>query len=85
MIDVESKGYITSIPQEYITESELNQKGYITSIPKEYITETELESKGYITEHQSLEEYYTKTEVDSKFGDIDTLLTEILGLFEYNC
>ena len=58
--------------------SDLERKGYITSIPQEYVTETELNSKGYLTEHQSLEEYYTKTEVDSKLGNIDTLLTEIL-------
>lgn len=57
---------------------DVESKGYITSIPQEYVTETELNSKGYLTEYQSLEEYYTKTEVDSKLGNIDTLLTEIL-------
>lgn len=35
-------GYLTSIPSEYVTESELNAKGYLTSIPNEYVTETEL-------------------------------------------
>lgn len=44
--------YITEIPAEYVTESELDNKGYalkseiptnyITEIPAEYITETEL-------------------------------------------
>lgn len=34
--------FITSIPSEYITESELNDKGYLTSIPDTYITEDEL-------------------------------------------
>ena len=47
-------GFLTSIPSEYITESELSSKGYLTSIPEEYITETELSSKGFITEHQDI-------------------------------
>lgn len=59
--------------------SDVESKGYITSIPQEYVTEKDLNSKGYLTEQQSLEEYYTKTEIDSKLGNIDTLLTEILG------
>ena len=46
--------YLTSIPEEYVTEGELNSKGYLTSIPEEYITEGELDSKGYLTEHQTL-------------------------------
>ena len=43
--------YLTSIPSEYVTETELNAKGYLTSIPSEYVTETELNDKGYLTEH----------------------------------
>lgn len=58
--------YITSIPSEYVTESELNAKGYLQAIPSEYVTETELDAKGYLTEHQSLDNYYTKSEVDNK-------------------
>ena len=30
MADVESKGYLTSVPSEYVTETELNNKGYLT-------------------------------------------------------
>ena len=45
-------GYITSIPSEYITDTELSSKGYITSIPAEYITEDELNSKRYVTSIQ---------------------------------
>ena len=41
--------FISSIPEEYVTETELNEKGYLTSVPSEYITEEELESKGYLT------------------------------------
>ena len=47
-------GYLTSIPNEYVTDEELNVKGYLTSIPSEYITETELNSKGYLTQHQDI-------------------------------
>lgn len=47
-------GYLTSIPNEYVTDEELNTKGYLTSIPSEYITETELNSKGYLTQHQDI-------------------------------
>ena len=47
-------GYLTSIPNEYVTDEELNAKGYLTSIPSEYITETELNSKGYLTQHQDI-------------------------------
>jgi hypothetical protein len=46
---------------------------FITNIPEEYITETELNNKGYLTEHQSLANYYTKTEVNNL---IPTTLTE---------
>ena len=47
-------GYLTSVPSEYITESELNSKGYLTSIPGEYVTESELNNKGYLTQHQDI-------------------------------
>ena len=46
--------YLTAIPDNYITEDELNSKGYITTIPDEYVTDSELAAKGYITEHQPL-------------------------------
>ena len=46
--------YLTAIPDNYITEDELNSKGYITIIPDEYVTDSELAAKGYITEHQPL-------------------------------
>lgn len=48
-------GFITSIPDEYITETELTAK--------EYIDNTTLESKGYLTEHQDLSSYALKTEL----------------------
>ena len=66
-----SQNFISVIPSEYITETELNtvlnsyytktqidNKGYLTSIPSEYVTETELNT--------SLNNYYTKTEINNK-------------------
>lgn len=44
--------YLTSVPSQYVTETELNAKGYLTSVPSEYVTETELTSKGYATTTQ---------------------------------
>ena len=52
---------------DYALKSEIpDVSGFITEIPAEYVTETELNAKGYLTEHQSLANYYTKTEVDNK-------------------
>lgn len=45
-----------------------NDKGYLTSIPSEYITETELNNKGYLTQHQSLDNYATKSYVSSEIA-----------------
>ena len=75
------KDYLTEIPSEFITETELNKSlsgyakltdiptDYIKEIPSEYITESELNDKGYLTEHQSLSNYYTKSEVDNKINN----------------
>ena len=35
--------FLTSIPSEYVTESELDSKGYLTTIPDNYVTDTELQ------------------------------------------
>ena len=63
--------YLTSIPEEYITETELNAKGYLTNIPKEYITDEELNNKGYLTEHQDLSNYPTKDELSDAIESVD--------------
>ena len=60
--------YLTAIPDNYITEDELNSKGYITTIPDEYVTDSELDSKGYLTEHQTLKTINGESLVGS--GDI---------------
>lgn len=56
--------YLTSIPSQYITESELEAKGYLTSVPSQYVTENELNAKGYLTSVPS--EYVTETELSGK-------------------
>jgi lysophospholipase L1-like esterase len=38
------KNYLSSIPSEYITETELNNKKYLTSVPSDYKTKTENDS-----------------------------------------
>ena len=50
------KEYLTSVPAEYVTETEMQNyaqpKGnYLTSVPSEYITESELNAKGYLTSY----------------------------------
>jgi hypothetical protein len=43
------RGYLTSVPAEYVTEAELAAKKYLTAVPSEYITDSELNAKGYLT------------------------------------
>lgn len=51
----------------FVDESGLSGYALKTEIPSKV---SQLENdKGYLTEHQSLEEYYTKGEVDGKFGN----------------
>lgn len=56
---VTSKNYLTAVPSEYVTETELTSKGYatqtwvtqknyLTAVPSEYVTETELTAKQYL-------------------------------------
>ncbi len=58
------EGYIKEIPEEYITETELNAKGYLTAVPEEYVTDDELTAKGYITAVPA--EYVTEEELTAK-------------------
>ena len=62
-----NSGFLTSIPSEYITETELNQKGYLTNVPSEYITETEL--------NNSLSNYALKSEIPSGSTTSEQLVT----------
>lgn len=66
-------GFITSIPSEYITETELNGKGYLTGIPTSYKTKTEndelYQAKGnYLTSIPS--EYVTETEMKDAISNL---------------
>lgn len=58
--------YLTEIPAEYVTETELNGKGYLTAVPAEYVTETELNGKGYITS-SALEGYAKTSEIPTDY------------------
>ena len=68
------KDYLTSIPSEYITESELNSKGYLTQHQSlsNYYTKSEVNTlidnidipTG--NSNVNLSNYYTKSEIDAK-------------------
>lgn len=73
--------------QKYVTETELNNKGYAkaTDIPTDYAKETHTHSdlapkehthSQYLTQHQSLANYYKKTETYSK-SEVDTKTDEL--------
>ena len=64
-------GFLTSVPSEYVTETELNAKGYLTSVPSEYVTETELNEKGYLTEHQDISGKADKSEIPTKTSQLE--------------
>lgn len=61
--------YLTEIPAEYVTETELNGKGYLTAVPAEYVTETELNGKGYITS-AALEGYAQSSDIPTATSDL---------------
>lgn len=74
--------YLTSIPNEYVTEVELNSKGYLTEHqPLKTINGESIVGTGNITieggSSADLTNYYTKAEIDSMIGDISTSLAEI--------
>ena len=75
---VENKGYLTEIPAEYVTDSELTAKGYQTAedvetaiTAKGYITMPAVEAKGYIT-NAALAGYATESYVTTKVGEETT-------------
>ena len=63
--------FLTSVPSEYVTESELNAKGYLTSVPSEYVTESELNDEGYLTEHQDISNKADKSEIPTKTSQLE--------------
>ncbi len=85
-----AKGYLTSVnmdsKQDVIEDlddiranAEL-AKTALQEIPEDYITETELEGKGYLTEHQSLDNYYTKKDIDDMIGVAKEITDTILNI-----
>ena len=76
---VNDSGFITKIPDEYITETELDAKGYLTEHQSlaDYAKKSEIpDVSGFITEIPS--EYVTETELEAK-----GYLTEHQSLAEY--
>ena len=81
-------GFLTSIPSEYVTEEEmstaLSTKANKSDIPslEGYATETFVTNKiaeASLNENFDPTNYYTKTEIDNKLGNINTILDTING------
>lgn len=68
---VENQGYLTEIPSEYVTDSELTAKGYQTAAQ----VETAITSKGYIT-NDALNGYATETYVDTGLSQKQNQLSQ---------
>lgn len=72
--------YLTSIPEEYVTEGELNSKGYLTEHQSlKTINGESLVGSGDITISGGgdMTNYYTKTEIDNLVGNINNELESI--------
>lgn len=65
------KTALQEVPSEYITETELNEKGYLT--------EQSLEGYAKTKDIPSLENYYTKEEIDDLIGVAINITNTILG------
>ena len=69
----------------YYTKSEVNSsletKANKTEIPSlnGYATEQWVGQQGYLTQHQSLDNYYTKSEIDGIVGNVNNALSEIIN------
>ena len=55
--------------------AEILNKPTIPTVPTKVSSFTN--DAGYLTQHQSLANYYTKSEIDTKIGNIETLLASI--------
>lgn len=66
-IDVDLSGYLTEVPAEYITESELNAKGYLTEHQSlsGYATKEDLETKANAADVYTKDETATKTQINA--------------------
>lgn len=66
--EVKRSEYLKSSDLKTLNDESLVGKGNI-SIPVVTKTSDLINDSGYLTEHQSLEEYYTKTQTDTKLND----------------
>lgn len=66
---------ITAIREVNTTLESKADKSEIPTVPTNVSAFTN--DAGYLTQHQSLSNYYTKTEIDNMVGDIETLLSNI--------
>jgi glycerophosphoryl diester phosphodiesterase len=76
----DTSAFLTSVPENLVTQEELEQKGYLTEVPAEFITETELNARQYLTSVP--EQYVTEVKLAEKKyltqSQGNTLLTNYL-------
>ena len=75
VVNEEIAARITAIREVNTTVESKADKSDIPTVPTNVSAFTN--DAGYLTQHQSLSNYYTKTEIDNMVGDIETLLSNI--------
>lgn len=75
VVNEEITARITAIREVNTTLESKADKSDIPTVPTNVSAFTN--DAGYLTQHQSLSNYYTKTEIDTMVGDIETLLSNI--------
>ena len=75
VINEEIAARITAIREVNTTVESKADKSEIPTVPTNVSAFTN--DAGYLTQHQSLSNYYTKSEIDTMVGDIETLLSNI--------
>lgn len=75
VVDEEIAARITAIREVNTTLESKADKSEMPTVPTNVSAFTN--DAGYLTQHQSLSNYYTKSEVDTMVGDIETLLSNI--------
>lgn len=75
VVNDEIAARITAIREVNTTLESKADKSEIPTVPTNVSAFTN--DAGYLTQHQSLSNYYTKSEIDTMVGDIETLLSNI--------
>lgn len=75
VVNEEIAARITAIREVNTTLESKVDKSEIPTVPTNVSAFTN--DAGYLTQHQSLSNYYTKSEIDTMVGDIETLLSNI--------